>query len=143
MNPSEVSLPIEERHADALGQGTPPLGRVLVVEDAEVVRMLTVEVLEELGYEALEAGDAAQALALLEHESVDLLLTDVGLPGMNGQELATRACTLHPSLRVGCAAPAFPGLLASARQSPAMMRQASETARSRPGSALGAPWGLC
>lgn len=100
MNPSEVSLPIEERHADALGQGTPPLGRVLVVEDAEVVRMLTVEVLEELGYEALEAGDAAQALALLEHESVDLLLTDVGLPGMNGQELATRACTLHPSLRV-------------------------------------------
>lgn len=100
MNPSEVSLPIEERHADALGQGTPPLGRVLVVEDAEVVRMLTVEVLEELGYEALEAGDATQALALLEHESVDLLLTDVGLPGMNGQELATRACTLHPSLRV-------------------------------------------
>lgn len=100
MNPSEVSLPIEERHADALGQGTRPLGRVLVVEDAEVVRMLTVEVLEELGYEALEAGDATQALALLEHESVDLLLTDVGLPGMNGQELATRACTLHPSLRV-------------------------------------------
>ncbi len=100
MTPSEVSLPTEERHADALGQRTRPQARVLVVEDAEVVRMLTVEVLEELGFEALEAGDAAQALALLEHQPVDLLLTDVGLPGMNGQELAERACTLHPALRV-------------------------------------------
>lgn len=100
MNPSEVSLPTEEQHADALGQDTRPLGRVLVVEDAEVVRMLTVEVLEELGFEALEACDAAQALALLEHEPVDLLLTDVGLPGMNGQALAERACALHPTLRV-------------------------------------------
>lgn len=107
MNPSEVSLPIEERHADALGQGTPPLGRVLVVEDAEVVRMLTVEVLEELGYEALEAGDAAQALALLEHESVDLLLTDVGLPGMNGQNWrrGPAPCTRHCAC---CSPPATP-----------------------------------
>lgn len=100
MTRSEVSLPTEERHADTLGQGTRPQVRVLVVEDAEVVRMLTVEVLEELGFETLEAGNATQALAVLERQPVDLLLTDVGLPGMNGQELAERACALHPNLCV-------------------------------------------
>lgn len=74
---------------------------VLVVEDAEVVRMLTVEVLEEFGYEVRQAADATEALDILNSDAViDLLMTDVGLPGMNGQQLATEARRLRPDLRV-------------------------------------------
>lgn len=74
---------------------------VLVVEDSDVVRMLTVEVLEEFGYQVLEAEDAEQALPILQSEQpIDLMMTDVGLPGMNGQELALAARKLRPDLLV-------------------------------------------
>ena len=74
---------------------------VLVVEDSDVVRMLTIEVLEEFGYQVLEAGDAEEALPILQSEqAIDLLMTDVGLPGMNGQELAIAARKLRPDLLV-------------------------------------------
>ncbi|WP_148304164.1 ATP-binding protein [Pseudomonas solani] len=74
---------------------------ILVVEDADVVRMLTVEVLEEFGYQVMEACDGQQALAILRSDAtIDLLLTDIGLPGMNGQELAAVARDLRPGLRV-------------------------------------------
>ena len=81
--------------------GSPSRETVLVVEDADVVRMLTVEVLDELGYQVLEACDGQQALAILRSDTeIDLLLTDIGLPGMNGQELAAVARELRPGLRV-------------------------------------------
>ena len=75
---------------------------LLVVEDDDIVRMLTVEVLDELGYTVLEAENATKALALLENpeQSLDLLLTDVGLPDMTGQELAGRARALRPLLPI-------------------------------------------
>ncbi|MBD9483603.1 response regulator [Pseudomonas sp. PDM14] len=74
---------------------------VLVVEDSDVVRMLTIEVLEEFGYQVLEAGDAEEALPILQSaQTIDLLMTDVGLPGMNGQELALAARKLRPDLLV-------------------------------------------
>ena len=74
---------------------------VLVVEDDEAVRMVVVDVLEDLGYRALEAGDATQALPLLEgRERIDLLVTDVGLPGMNGRQLAEIARQHRPGLKV-------------------------------------------
>jgi CheY-like chemotaxis protein len=74
---------------------------ILVVEDSEVVRMLTVEVLEELGHQVLEAAEAQAALAILQSDQpLDLLLTDVGLPGMNGQELAQAARQLRPELPI-------------------------------------------
>ena len=74
---------------------------ILVVEDDQVVRMLMVEVLDELGYQIVQAGDAQSALALLEqHPQVSLLLTDVGLPGMNGRQLAAAARQHRPGLKV-------------------------------------------
>ncbi|RMP85882.1 hypothetical protein ALQ17_04933, partial [Pseudomonas fluorescens] len=55
---------------------------ILVVEDDAIVRMLIVDVLEELEFNVLEAGDAEEALALVQDtdQVIDLMMTDVGLP---------------------------------------------------------------
>jgi len=75
---------------------------VLVVDDEPTVRMLVVEVLEELGYAALEAADASSGLRLLESDvRIDLLVSDVGLPGgMNGRQMADAARQRRPGLKV-------------------------------------------
>ncbi|TRX75253.1 ATP-binding protein [Pseudomonas mangiferae] len=74
---------------------------ILVVEDADIVRMLTVEVLEDLGYTVLQAADAQEALPILQGpQPLDLLMTDIGLPGMNGQQLAQAARQARPDLPV-------------------------------------------
>ena len=75
--------------------------QVLVVEDEPAVRMLVVEVLEDLGYRVLEAADGRQALKLIDTEpAIDLLVTDVGLPGMNGRQLAEQVRDRLPGLKV-------------------------------------------
>jgi PAS domain S-box-containing protein len=75
---------------------------VLVVDDEEMVRMLVVEVLEDLGYISLEAVDGATGLTIVRSDArIDLLVTDVGLPGgMNGRQLADAARALRPELKV-------------------------------------------
>jgi|TARA_R100000501_G_scaffold10060_2_gene19893 PAS domain S-box-containing protein len=74
---------------------------VLVVEDEVAVRDLVVDVLEELGYRAIQANDGPSGLKLLESDlRIDLLVTDIGLPGLNGRELADHARQLRPALRV-------------------------------------------
>ena len=74
---------------------------VLVVEDDVTVRDLVLEVLRELGYTALQAPDGPAGLALLRSaRRVDLLVTDVGLPGMNGRQLADQARAARPDLKV-------------------------------------------
>ena len=74
---------------------------VLVVEDEEVVRGLLVEILTGLGYRALEAADGPSGLRILqERRQIDLLVTDVGLPGINGRQLADQARGGRPGLRV-------------------------------------------
>lgn len=74
---------------------------VLVVEDEAAVRMLIVEVLEELGYKVLEAVDGAGALPHLHSDQrIDLLVTDFGLPGINGRQLAEIARQHRPDLKV-------------------------------------------
>ncbi|KMT52152.1 hybrid sensor histidine kinase/response regulator [Pseudomonas fildesensis] len=74
---------------------------VVVVEDDPAVRMLVVNVLDELGYTAHQAADSRGALPLLESDlRVDLLVTDVGLPGMNGRQLAEIARQHRPGLKV-------------------------------------------
>ncbi|HEV2447543.1 MAG TPA: ATP-binding protein [Candidatus Sulfopaludibacter sp.] len=75
---------------------------VLVVEDQEEVRSYAVGVLESYGYKVLEAADGAQALALADRHqgSIDVLLTDVVLPGMNGRQLAGRLAAERPGLKV-------------------------------------------
>jgi PAS domain S-box-containing protein len=74
---------------------------ILVVEDDGDVRAFICEALRELDYKVLEAGDSAAALELLQAEvAIDLLLSDVILPGPNGRELATAARLLRPDLKV-------------------------------------------
>ncbi|GAA0595711.1 hypothetical protein GCM10009416_37570 [Craurococcus roseus] len=75
---------------------------VLVVDDEPTVRMLIGEVLEDLGYTAIEAADGASGLkALRSADRIDLLVTDVGLPGgMNGRQLADAAREARPGLKV-------------------------------------------
>ncbi|MDX7954050.1 response regulator, partial [Lichenihabitans sp. Uapishka_5] len=64
-------------------------------------RMLIVDVLEELGYVAIEAGDGIAGLKVLQSDlRVDLLVTDVGMPGMNGRQLADAGRALRPDLRI-------------------------------------------
>lgn len=75
---------------------------ILVVEDDAIVRMLIVDVLEELEFTVLEASGSDIALNLIQDSSVtiDLLMTDVGLPGMDGRELATAARAARPELPI-------------------------------------------
>jgi len=75
---------------------------LLVVEDDDIVRMLMVEVLDELGYLVIEAEDAAAALRVLEdpNQTLALMMTDVGLPDMRGEVLAGKARELRPLLPV-------------------------------------------
>ncbi|WP_338663750.1 PAS domain-containing protein [Pararoseomonas sp. SCSIO 73927] len=95
---------VEEEKTAA--RGNPPRAErgetVLVVDDEPTVRMLVMEVLEELGYAALEASDGGSALKVLRSTArLDLLITDVGLPGgMNGRQVADAARELRPGLRV-------------------------------------------
>ncbi|VVS92454.1 PAS domain S-box protein [Desulfoluna spongiiphila] len=91
-----VPEPKEEK-AVASGDET-----VLVAEDNEVVRNMTVSVLTRLGYRVYDAESGEEALAVLEgHKGeVDLLLTDVVMPGMNGRELYTRVSERYSGIRV-------------------------------------------
>ena len=74
---------------------------VLLVEDDESVRLLVRDVLEELGYKATEAADGQQAVRILESgRRFDLMISDVGLPGMNGRQLAEIAREHLPDLPV-------------------------------------------
>ncbi len=74
---------------------------VLVVDDEEAVRLMVVDVLEQAGYTALQAADGRAGLQLLgSTPKVDLLVTDIGLPGMNGRQLADAARVVRPQLRV-------------------------------------------
>jgi PAS domain S-box-containing protein len=86
-------------------RATPPSAygkeTILVVEDDADVRDFICETLEELNYTVMQAHDAASALQALERESkIDLLLTDVILPGPNGRELAGAALAHRPGLKV-------------------------------------------
>jgi len=82
--------------------GAPGTETVLVVEDEEAVRALARRVLASRGYRVLEAGSAADALTLAAEarEPIDLLLTDVVMPGMGGPALAERLVRGRPGLRV-------------------------------------------
>ena len=79
-----------------------PASIILVVEDDAIVRMLIVDVLEELEYKVLEADGSEQALEFLndENQNIDLMMTDVGLPGLDGRELATQARIVRPALPI-------------------------------------------
>ncbi len=74
---------------------------ILVVEDEDRIREVTTEALRELGYTALPAASAKQALQILESRpEIGLLFTDIVMPDMNGRRLAEAALKLHPNLKV-------------------------------------------
>jgi signal transduction histidine kinase len=74
---------------------------ILVVEDEDRVRQMSVQLLKDLGYTVIHASDAKRALAMLETDvSFDLLFTDVVMPDMNGKQLADRVRELRPGVKV-------------------------------------------
>jgi PAS domain S-box-containing protein len=74
---------------------------ILIVEDDPVVRELIVELLGDLGYRTLQADDGARGIQLLQSSArIDLLVTDIGLPGLNGRQVADAGRALRPGLRV-------------------------------------------
>jgi len=90
--------PIEEAYGDHHAGANEV---VLVVEDQAVVRLLIVEALNDLGYKALETADSDAALRILQSpQRVDLLVSDIGLPGLNGRQLADAARVSRPQLKV-------------------------------------------
>jgi signal transduction histidine kinase/ActR/RegA family two-component response regulator len=74
---------------------------VLIVEDDPAVRVLVCAVLKELGYAYVEAVDANTAVPIIESDQrIDLMISDVGLPGMNGRQLAEIGRQIRPELKV-------------------------------------------
>ncbi len=74
--------------------------RVLLVEDDEDNRELMAEVLESAGYQVVTAGTGAEGLRILAESSVDVVITDVGMPGMGGLEVARAAKEIAPRVPV-------------------------------------------
>jgi PAS domain S-box-containing protein len=95
----EVEVEAKEEEEEVLARATET---VLVVEDAESVRELAREFLEQRGYRVLEAEDAGEALRVAEAEPgpIHAVVTDMVMPGMNGRELAERLRQARPGLRV-------------------------------------------
>jgi PAS domain S-box-containing protein len=94
-----------EEAAAAAASGSLPNARagetVLVIEDEDSVRELVIEVLNDLGYRALQADDGPTGLKILQSgERIDLLVSDIGLPGMNGRQLVEAAREKRPDLKV-------------------------------------------
>jgi nitrogen-specific signal transduction histidine kinase/CheY-like chemotaxis protein len=80
---------------------TKQMETVLVVEDQPSVREHSAELLRELGYNVIEAEDAQDALSKIDcTPTIDLLFTDIGLPGMNGRQLVEEALRRSPQLKV-------------------------------------------
>ncbi len=104
----KIFLPRVEGEADSLrvrASGDEMLRgseTVLLVEDEEIVRRLARNILDAGGYRVLEAADAAEALEICERceDQIDLMLTDVVMPRMNGFKLAERATILRPAMKV-------------------------------------------
>jgi CheY-like chemotaxis protein len=94
--------PLEAK--DASGAPVPPKktrALALLVDDEDLVRMSTADMLMDLGYEVLEAGSAEEALRVLDEGTMlDLLVTDHLMPGMSGADLARKARMLRPGLPV-------------------------------------------
>jgi two-component system cell cycle sensor histidine kinase/response regulator CckA len=104
----EIYLPRVEGEAVQPAKGDRPADlpggaeAVLVVEDEANVRAMCSQILLDLGYKVVQARNSAEAIALAQGygDRIDLLLTDVVMPGMNGAELATQLVVRHPNMKV-------------------------------------------
>ncbi|VVM78887.1 response regulator [Pseudomonas fluorescens] len=90
-------VPVDVQHAPFAQHGE----TVLIVEDDPAVRVLVSTVLSDLGYAFVEAGNADSAVPILDSaQRIDLMISDVGLPGMNGRQLAEIGRQYRPELKV-------------------------------------------
>jgi CheY-like chemotaxis protein len=89
-------------HAQAQAQADATRKRILLVDDDTDVREVTAAILAERGYEVIEAGSGGSALDVLDREgaTVDLMLMDYAMPGMNGSEVAREVHAKRPSLPI-------------------------------------------
>ena len=93
--PTLVAPPPEIRAQPATGEN------ILIVDDEPVLRGLVAEIVRELGYQAAEAGSGEEALALMHAgPALNLLITDIGMPNMNGRQLADLARSFWPDLKI-------------------------------------------
>ena len=102
---AEIWLPVTNRAVDVSAGAqwkmriAPRPATILLVDDEDVVRAATAEMLEDVGYTVLQADSGPAALAVLRNaSSIDLLITDYLMPGMNGVELIRNARNVMPSL---------------------------------------------
>lgn len=103
-----IHLPLEKRPVDNRQHAAPPVEKsgnyetVLVVEDEEIVRELVCDVLEEQGYNVLRANHGLEGLEIAEkfEGEIQLLVTDVIMPHMNGPELAEKLSLVRPTMKV-------------------------------------------
>jgi CheY-like chemotaxis protein len=103
----KIFLPVVRSAVEKVPQPSPlslPRGNetILVVDDEPSIRTLVTAILQPLGYTMLEAGDGAEALQISDSRAgrIDILLTDVIMPGMNGRELAARITAKRPETRI-------------------------------------------
>jgi signal transduction histidine kinase len=105
----QIYLPRVEEPVEAAADAPTPLvrflgheERILIVEDDDAVRRMTREFLQLRGYTVLEARGSTDAIQFVEshQETIDLVLTDVVMPGMKGRELVARLAKLRPGLKV-------------------------------------------
>lgn len=94
-----ISQPMHEPVAQAGAKGKSSF-KILVVEDDFLIRLNTLDMLEELGHTSVEASTAEEALATIGTADFDILLTDMGLPKMSGTELAALVRESHPDIGV-------------------------------------------
>jgi PAS domain S-box-containing protein len=102
-----IWLPVSSELPDALGGGEMPIthasqrATILLVDDEELVRTGTAELLTDLGYEVIEASSGAEALRVLRSGTEpDLLVTDFLMPGMNGVQLIEHSTAIVPHMNV-------------------------------------------
>jgi signal transduction histidine kinase len=100
--PATAALPAgKEVPAAAAANGQSRRSTILVVDDDFLIAMATVDMLEDLGHEVIEANSGAGALETLkERNGIDLLITDYSMPGMTGLQLAKQARALRPDLPI-------------------------------------------
>jgi PAS domain S-box-containing protein len=103
---AEIWLPVADTAADidaeplATALQAPRAATILLVDDEELVRVGTADLLADLGYQVVQAGSGSEALRLLRQDGFDILVTDYLMPGMNGAELAREARARVPGLPV-------------------------------------------